>query len=168
MDPLTPNIVLARLIARLDPHFLLEGFARSHKQRPGEVHWTKSPDDAPGEELDRVSLMVGPLKDGGDGCAVRGLAWSWTRAEPVNLRTLAIEHREPGAPQTPSGWLLTSPAAVSIVAEELETLVHGQLIGWLDEPVPLGGSDGSLLHLPASSEQLLGGLIVPGGGRRDD
>lgn len=162
MPTLSQKRILNLVAERLDPHFASEAFERVPSGRADELKWTKVPDEAPGDERDRVAIRVSQPTDGRDGVAIRGWAWSWTRTAPVNLRVMCIEHREAGA-KPPSGWLCTTEAAVTHVLEELERIVHGQLIGWLDEPVPLGVFDGTLPELSSASEVLLGGLVIPSG-----
>ena len=77
------------------------------------------------------------------------------------MRLLSIEHRSDSA-APPSGWRVNGPGGVDRVIDELERLVTGQLFGWFDEPVPLGGGDGLLADLGEQSSRILSDLVIPG------
>ena len=153
--------IIRRIEERLRPHLLEEGFARDEAAATREMRWSKPGDDAPDGEQDRLAVRVDALDGPTGDWAIRGWAWSWTREAPVNLRLLSIEHRKDAA-APPSGWRVSSPKAVDRVVEELEQIVTGQLFGWFDEPVPLGGGDGRLANLDRESSRLLNDLVIPG------
>ncbi len=145
------------LEAALEPHARADGMTRQAGGAAGVLVWEKVGEYARAGERDRIEVRVAAA--GGGGARVTGEVTSYMRDthEPLGAFGIAQRHG-PGVGATTDAWWVADDSDVARVVAEIEALVAGQVIPWLDEPVPLVAPGA---ELPTLGPGGLGGLVLP-------